>query len=172
MLKKLLFANLLSFALSFVVLDSLFGIAGPRGERVTVPDFCGTTEETLAADDRFAVTAEYRYDESPAGTILSQEPPAGSIRKIGEDQARCQMRVVVSMGPEKVTLPDLVGQNASVAAAELRRMGLVVNTRQDDASASAAGVVTATNPPAGSVVQVGTTVCLSVSPGGAIPPED
>lgn len=168
MWKKLLFANLLFFAVCFVVLDSLFGVASPRGERIAVPDFCGATEGSLAADERFAVTAEYRYDESPAGTILSQEPPAGSIRKIGEDQARCRVRVVVSMGPEKVTLPDLVGRNAGVAAAELRRMGLSAFSEADPSPApnTAAGEITKTEPPAGSILQAGDAVRLYVSPGG------
>ncbi len=166
--KKFLFANLLFFGVCFVVLDALFGVALPRGERVTVPDFCGATEQSLAADERFELTAEYRYDESPAGTILSQEPPAGSVRKIGEDRARCSVRVVVSMGPETLTIPDLVGQNGSVAAAELRRMGLSATTEPDPSAApdTAAGEVTRTDPPAGSAAQAGTVVRLYVSPGG------
>lgn len=168
MWKKVLFANLLFFAACFVVSDSLFGIALPRGERVTVPDFCGVSERSAAADETFEFTAEYRYDNSPAGTILSQEPPAGSIRKVGEDRARCKVRVVVSMGPEQVTLPDLVGQNGGVAAAELRRMGLVVTTAPDPSAAptTAAGEVTAMSPAAGSVLQSGAAVRLYLSPGG------
>ena len=165
MWKKLLFANLLVLALAFVVLDSLFGVASARGERVTVPDFCGASEESLAADARFAVTAEYRYDDRPAGTILSQDPAPGSIRKIGEDQAKCKLRVVVSMGPQIVTIPDLVGQNAKVAAAELRRLGLSVEqeTIYDFVfSDRAAGEVVAISPPAGSSLCVGESVRLTV----------
>ena len=165
MLKKLLFANLLAFLTCFVALDSLFGVVSVRGERITVPDFCGMTEEELSADDRFAVTAEYRYDESPAGTILSQEPPAGSIRKIGEDQTKCALRVVVSMGQKTVTVPDLIGQNAKVAAAELRQLGLLVEEitdRRFSALDYAVGEVLAPSPPAGSVLQVGERVELTV----------
>ena len=165
MWKKLLFANLLLAAICFVVLDALFGVTSARGERVTVPDFCGATEETLAADERFAVTAEYRYDDSPAGTILSQEPPAGSVRKIGEDRQKCALRVVVSMGPETVTVPDLVGQNAKVAAAKLRRLGLSVEEKTDcgfDFFNRSAGEVLAVDPPAGSILRVGESVCLTV----------
>lgn len=166
MWKKLLFANLLLAAVLFVTADRLFGILPARGERIIVPDFQGAQEETLAADPRFSVSAEYRYDDSPAGTILSQEPAPGAARKIGEGQARCQLRVVVSMGPECVLIPDLTGQNAAVAAAELRRMGLLVQTQADPAlSLFPAGKVTATNPPAGSRLQVGQTVVLSVSSG-------
>ena len=166
MWKKLLFANLLLIVAGFVVLDSLFGVVSARGERVTIPDFCGTNEGSLAADERFAVTAEYRYDESPAGTILSQEPPAGSIRKIGEDQARCRVRVVVSMGPETVALPDVTGENGKVAAAELRNQGFSVELLTDpSAPLLTAGKVTRMEPPAGSVLQVGGTVRLYVSSG-------
>ena len=166
MLKKLLFANLLAFLTCFVVLDSLFGVASARGERMTVPDVCGMTEEALAADERFSVSAEYRYDDRPAGTILSQEPSAGSIRKIGEDQSKCALRVVVSMGPKTVSVPDLVGQNAKVAAAQLRQLGLLVEEISDHRflllSDHAVGEVIALSPPAGSVLQVGERVELIV----------
>ncbi len=166
MWKNLLFANLLLAAVCFVVLDALFGVVLPQGERVTVPDFCGATEQSLAADDRFAVTAEYRYDESPAGTILSQEPPAGSIRKIGEDRDRCRVRVVVSMGQETVAVPEVIGENGKVAAAKLRNLGFSVELLTDPkADIRTAGIVTKTDPPAGSVLETGKTVRLWVSPG-------
>ena len=168
MWKKLLFANLLFAAAVFVVLDSLFGVTAARGERITVPDFRGATEETIAADGRFAVTAEYRYDESPAGTILSQEPAPGSVRKIGEDRKKCELRVVVSMGLETVALPDVVGKNAKVAAAELRNAGFSVELLTDPTAAvHASGIVTRIDPVAGSVLQVGERVTLWVSPGSA-----
>ena len=166
MWKKLLFSSLLLIAVSFVVLDALFGIVLKRGERVTVPDFCGANETLLAADERFSVTAEYRYDESPAGTILSQEPPAGSVRKIGEDRERCQVRVVVSMGPETIALPDLTGENGKVAATELRNRGFSVELLTDPAaSLSVAGKVTRMEPPAGSFLVTGSAVRLYVSSG-------
>lgn len=164
MWKKLLFAGLLFVAVVFVTANALFGFTEPQGVSLTVPDFSGASEQQLAADDRFAVTAEYRYDESPAGTVLSQTPAAGTIRKLRTARDKCELRVVVSMGQEMLPVPDVIGQNAKVAAAELRRMGFLVKTESISSNAEP-GAVVGILPEPGSDLPKGSVVRLLVSNG-------
>ena len=97
---------------------------------------------------------------------MEQEPAPGAVRKIGEDQTKYALRVVVSMGPETVALPDAVGKNAKVVAAELRNAGFSVELLTDPTAAvHASGIVTRIDPAAGSVLRVGEKVTLWVSPG-------
>ena len=165
MFKKWLFAHLLLFAVAFVTADSLFGVTAPRGETFTVPDLCGMSEADVLADARLDVTSEYRYDDRPAGTVLSQDPPAETARKLGEKNDRCAVRVVVSMGPETAPVPDVVGQPARVAAARLREAGFLVE--EVAVAGGAAGNVVSTAPAAGERLHVGETVRVAVAEGDA-----
>lgn len=166
MIKKWLFANLTVVAVAFVVTNSLFGFTEPRGETVTVPNVTGMKEEAVTADERFDVIAEYRYDESEAGTVLEQDPPEGAKRKRGEAKERCELRIVVSMGPERVRVPDVIGENASVAAARLREAGLRVELIAKDGAKGNAGSVAEVSPAAGTGVKVGDTVRVFVAVSG------
>jgi beta-lactam-binding protein with PASTA domain len=59
----------------------------------------------------------------PAGRIISQAPAAGSrVRK------KWQVRVTVSLGPQQVSIPDVVGQPQRDAAMNIRRMSLDLGT--------------------------------------------
>ena len=175
MKKLLLFANLIALSAVMVVADALFGIWGPRGETYAVPDLVGTNEATTmktamaaaGADERFEITTVYRYDEQPAGTVLGQSPKAGTTRKAG--RRKTPLTVTVSMGPETVTLPDLRGENARVAAAKLRDMGLVVSLVPTDRPGEP-GTVAATEPGEGTAVRAGATVRVAVA--GEIPRND
>ena len=73
------------------------------------------------------------------------------------------------MGPETVTLPDLRGENARVAAAKLRDMGLVVSLVPTDRPGEP-GTVAATEPGEGTAVRAGSTVRVAVA--GEIPRDD
>ena len=167
MIKKWLFANLTVVAVAFVVANSLFWFTEPRGETVTVPNVTGMKEEAVTADERFEVIAEYRYDESEAGTVLEQDPPEGARRKRGEAKERCELRIVVSMGPETVRVPDVIGKNAKVAAAELREAGLRVELIAKNGAKGNAGSVAEVSPAAGTGVKVGDTVRVFVVVSGA-----
>ena len=174
MLKKWLFANLLVVSVSFVVIDSLFGVLTPRGETFTVPDFSGMREEEVIADKRLTVTSEYRYDDAPAGTVIGQDPPAGTARKLGEDAQTCAVRLVVSMGPETVEVPAVVGEKARIAAARLREAGFAVEAVPAADENGEVGTVVSTTPAAGTRLRVGETVRISVAQGtaetlGAVP---
>ena len=174
MFKKWLFANLLVVSVAFVVLDTLFGILAPRGETFTVPDFSGMREEEVLADARLAVTSEYRYNDAPSGTVIGQDPPVGTARKLGEDAEKCAVRLVVSMGPETAAVPAVVGENARIAAARLREAGFAVEAVSAAGENGEVGTVVSTTPTAGTRLRVGETVRISVAQGtaetlGAVP---
>ncbi|MBQ3640002.1 MAG: PASTA domain-containing protein [Clostridia bacterium] len=163
MFKKWLFAHLLLFAVAFVVADALFGIVAPRGETFTVPDFAGMREADVLADDRLAVTSEYRYDDAPSGTVIGQEPPVGAARLIGGKAGKCAVRLVVSMGQETAEIPDVSGENAHVAAARLREAGFAVELVAVPAGSEEEGTVLSVSPAAGSRLRVGETVRVEVA---------
>lgn len=162
MFKKWLFAHLLLFAVTFVVADSLFGILAPRGETFTVPDFAGMREEEVLADGRLAVTSEYRYDETPSGTVIGQDPPVGTARKLGEKAGKCAVRLVVSMGPETAEVPNVIGENARVAAARLREAGFSVEYTDAETNDGEIGTVASMSPAVGERLRVGETVRVAV----------
>lgn len=163
MFKKWLFAHLLLFAVTFVVADSLFGIAAPRGETVTLPDFAGMREEDVLADDRLAVTSEYRYDDAPAGTVIGQDPPVGTARRYGGKAGKCAVRIVVSMGHETAEVPNVIGENARVAAARLREAGFAVELVAAETDDGEQGTVLSVSPTVGSRLRVGETVRAEVA---------
>lgn len=160
-----LFLLMLLPALAWTVFDTLFS---PRGEpfwTVDIPDLCGMTEEQLPSHDWLELHIEYRYDEDqPAGTVLSQSPPAGSRRKLSERKPTCAVSLTVSLGRETVTLPTLVGRDVRDATATLRALGLLVKT-VERSGAFSPGTVIAVDPGAHTTIPKGTAVTLTVCTG-------
>ena len=125
--KKFCFAILFLFAISFTVADQLFGILQPDGVYVTVPDLCGQQESQLELPQWAELEATYRYsDQTPAGVVMSQTPPSGTKLKIREGGART-LSLTVSLGAEKKTVPNVLGQDHRIASASLRDHGFTVN---------------------------------------------
>ncbi len=63
---------------------------------------------------RFSVTV-------PKGSVISQEPTAGSLVKRGD-----AVTVVVSAGSESQTMPDVIGQTLDQAKSQLEQLGFRV----------------------------------------------
>ena len=100
----------------------------PTPELVRVPDFVGlsrTDAEALA--DRRDVELRVRFrqtTDAPRGTVLSQDPDAGSQVPPGET-----VTIVVAAAPQLVTVPDVTGQDEADAIAVLLDAGLEPGTR-------------------------------------------
>ena len=95
-----------------------------RSNVVEVPDWVGRSREEAAAQagrlDLTLEVAEFRHDPGVAvDRIVQQEPPGGMQVRHGRT-----IRIVVSLGGETLTVPDLVGQPARQAELALRRFGL------------------------------------------------
>lgn len=162
--KKVFFAFLLFLSMAWCVADSLLGFTLPGGESVAVPDFVGQTEpsDTPGWLDLVSV---YQYDSAPAGTVLAQEPTAGSLRKpCGDNSVR--VRLTVSLGPARAKIPDLAGSDAHEAAALLRKLGFTVEEVR--LPGGTAGGVERTEPAAGNFADAGATVRLFVFSGTAL----
>ena len=165
-MKKTLFGLLFAFlslsALSWCVADTLLGLTLPAGETLAVPDFIGRDEAEVRNYDWLDAVITYRYDETAPGTVLSQDPPPGSLRK-RNDRLPARVRLVVSLGTEKQTVPDLAGSDAHEGAARLRAAGFAVEEIR--IPGGTAGTVDRVEPPAGTELEAGATVRLYIHAG-------
>ena len=96
---------------------------GPKP--VTMPDIVGKTKnEAKQAMDDLKLTANWTEsfdDKIPQGQVISTSVNNGNTLHWGDS-----VDVVVSKGPETITLPNYVGQKASDAKAALEKLGFTV----------------------------------------------
>lgn len=157
-------ALVLILTVGWITADILLMPRKKAAPTVEIPDFCGLSIENIKAEEWLDIDIEYRYDENtPSGVVLGQTPTGGSHRRLAED-GTCQVTLVVSLGRESVLLPSMAGRDVYEVAAELRNLGLVVNTTGKSSSREA-GTVLACEPRAGESVPKGSTVTLTVSQG-------
>ena len=113
-----------------------------------------------AANLELGTQTEAYHDSVKKGDIISSDPPAGESVKPGTKVA-----VVVSKGPEPVTMPTLKGTNGDEAEATLKDLGLKVDRSDKTSESVAKGLVISTDPDAGATTYRGDTVTLVVSKG-------
>jgi len=99
-----------------------------HGHEVAVPDLVGQSPAAarmIAQQNGLELSVERQYYSPtvPEGKILSQLPPAGSQVRRG-----WQVRVAESLGPQRVEIPNLLGQSERVANINIRRRGLDVGS--------------------------------------------
>jgi len=105
-------------------------------------------------------------DKAPIGTILSQDPAAGTSIKEGES-----VNVVVSAGIEKATVPDLSSvttQDAANKALGDAKLKLGIITQEDSdslADLKPAGTVLSQSPAPNTSVDVNSSVDVTISSG-------
>ncbi|MCF2711079.1 Stk1 family PASTA domain-containing Ser/Thr kinase [Schaalia hyovaginalis] len=140
--------------------DTQIGIVVSKGrEPLSVPKLAG-----LSADD--AKTAledlglsphptEEFSDSVPAGTVVSQSTAEGTTLFKGDE-----VSYVVSKGPENVQVPSVQGKQESEAIAILQGAGLQV--RVERVLGGIFGTARSTDPGAGDVVKIGSTITLYV----------
>lgn len=160
--KGTVFALLLLCAVSWCTADDLLGLTLKPEVPIAVPDLVGRNEERAAEYDWIAAVSSYRYDSAPAGTVLAQNPVAGSLRK-PSGRGTVTVRLTVSLGPARAEIPDLSGADAHEAAATLRGLGLAVEEVR--LPGGDAGRVARTEPAAGREAGAGETVRLYVYAG-------
>jgi beta-lactam-binding protein with PASTA domain len=96
------------------------------GRSVAVPDLTGKTpDEALRAALDAGLQIEQQEsrarndDKVPRGKVLLQQPEAGSLAKPSQ-----AIRVVLSLGPRELRIPDLTGLAPRAAALKLSRESL------------------------------------------------
>ncbi|MCW3842382.1 Stk1 family PASTA domain-containing Ser/Thr kinase [Micromonospora yasonensis] len=161
----------LAVAAAAVVLGLVAAIGGwwfGVGRYTVAPQLVSLTRAQAEAQaSRGGFTLRYadpRYDEKvPKDNVLSQNPSsAARILKGGT------ITLTLSLGPEQLPVPDVVGQDFELAKTQLTDAKLVPvkgPARYDDALP--AGVVLETNPKVGTVVKPGAKVTLVLSKGRA-----
>jgi len=97
----------------------------------TVEDYAGKTIEEVEADAsanswKLLVTESHR-EGTHKGEVLDQEPESGQRLRSG-----AQLAVVVSMGPELVMIPQLMGLDAEEVTTVLGERGLAVGNISDE----------------------------------------
>lgn len=116
---------LIAVALGSAFIAMSFAI---HGREVAVPKFIGMTPaeaDRLALTNGLTIQIENRFfsTEVPAGRILNQVPAPGDKVRRG-----WRVRLAESMGPQRVTVPNVVGQSLRAAEINLGRRGLQVGT--------------------------------------------
>ncbi len=119
-----------------------------HGREVRVPNLVGMApaeaeRACTIAGMSMSVESRFYSPQVPDGKIVSQTPPAGSMVRRG-----WRMGVAISLGPQRVSIPDVVGNSERAAEINIRRRGLDLGSlaiaRIPD---QAADVVVAQDPP-------------------------
>ena len=102
---------------------------------------------------------EVLSEEEP-GNVVAQDPAPGDRARLGSE-----VRINVSQGTGRVTVPDVVGRTAAEAGSILRRAGLATPRVVSAPSSEPAGTVIAQSPVAGAEVRKGEAIRINVSDG-------
>ena len=122
------FLRTLLYGLILVVVGLISALTAMRfaihGREVSVPKLTGLTAaeaQRIAAESGLAISRDQRFYSSdvPEGRIVSQLPPAGTRVRTG-----FRIRIAESLGPQKVEIPNLLGQSVRSAELNLKERGL------------------------------------------------
>ncbi|WP_158785732.1 PASTA domain-containing protein [Granulicella sp. L46] len=118
-----------------------------HGHEVTIPDFAGMTvgeasQAALRTGVDLNIENKFYSTTVPAGRVLSQAPAAGSRVRHG-----WQVRVTESLGPQQVTIPDVVGDPMQESSMEIRKMQLDLGTLAHIGAPGDAEMTLAQTPP-------------------------
>ena len=160
---------ILLFLLSF---GGTWAFAQLSAPKVDIPDLVGVeleaakhqVDEINNKNKKLKLTIEVTSEEYnaqyAAGYIISQDP-AGK-KNIKEDTT---IKVVVSKGIEKVTVPKLVGEKEADAVKALEALGLKFEVEEDTNKKVEAGIVYEQDKEAGTELNKGDVIKIKVSAG-------
>lgn len=131
LISKKFFRHLgLAITLSFIILLSILvwlKIYTHHGQAISVPNLTGLTEDEVAdvtssRNLRFEIVDSVFSSEMPRGTVLKQNPRAGSRVK----KNRNLFLTMNAINPETVAMPQLVGLSIRQARLALQNAGLTL----------------------------------------------
>jgi eukaryotic-like serine/threonine-protein kinase len=135
-------------------------VSAGRGS-APVPQVQGLKESDAKAalrDAGFNYKVHHEYSDSvPKGTVISSSPAAG--QSLGRGKT---VTLTVSRGAEPISLPSLTGISKSAAEQKLASLGLKP-VESEKESAETTGTVLAQDPAAGTTMQRGETVHLTIA---------
>ncbi|CAN5536157.1 Stk1 family PASTA domain-containing Ser/Thr kinase [soil metagenome] len=101
------------------------------------------------------VVGEEYSATAPAGQVLSQEPSSGTLNRAGV------VKLVVSRGPEMVTVPSVRAYGQDAAVTKLEGLGFVVDVQQNQEYLGIHFAVR-TDPPSGASIPKGSSITLYI----------
>ena len=139
---------------------SLIGLVVSEGpELKQVPDVVGTSsskaKDTLGSAGFKVKTSEEFSETRDKGVVISQSPDAGVFVTAGST-----ISLVVSKGPERVTVPDVVGKGEAEATSTIQGLGLEVTVNYQISPDE--GFVLTQDPLPGTAVKKGSNVTIWV----------
>ncbi|MBV8151696.1 MAG: PASTA domain-containing protein [Candidatus Eremiobacteraeota bacterium] len=166
--RDIVFAVSLAFAVGVAVWfgRAIVDFFTPSGATVYVPSLIGQGEDDAARFSQqlglsAAVVSRSISDQFPKGVVMNQQPPAGTAVRQGR-----QISLIVSLGVNIFTMPDLRFQslrNANLALSRLKlQMGKTTTVASEDAPTN---FVLSQEPPPLSQVRQGTVVSFVLSKG-------
>ena len=137
--------------------------------QLEVPSLVDLTREEadlqLARRGFTANAVDVDHPTVPAGTVIRQEPAAGMSAERGS-----VVFFEVSLGPSERTVPELAGEELTVAIEALFDLDFRTSFVEEPSNEVEAGLVLRTDPPAGSLVRGGEIVTVFQSSGVASTP--
>jgi serine/threonine-protein kinase len=136
-----------------------------EGRVVAMPDLVGKSyavaERDLRSSQLDVRVADHSYSGLPVDNVVRQSPPPGTQVKVGQ-----MAQVVLSLGPQKVTVPSLVDQSLPAARLQLLTAGLQLGeVSYIYSSGEPANLIIQQHPLAGESQLVGPRVSVLVSLG-------
>jgi eukaryotic-like serine/threonine-protein kinase len=152
-------------ALSLVGFFAYQVLSGPPApQTVEVPPVAGLSEndarsQILAAGLRLGEPQRRESSVEQRGQVIDTNPPIGT-----QVDARTVVTLIVGSGPARVNVPLLEGKTLQEAQAILEQAGLELGTQtqQETADSRLVGKVIGSTPPAGSPVEGGSAVAVSI----------
>ena len=137
----------------------------PVSSSVSVPNVVGATWDAARTElekrDLSAVEVGENSDDVAKDTVIRTEPGSGT--NVARKQS---IRVVVSLGPEQVAVPDVANQSQEAAEQALKDAGFEIGAINSDYSSDVPeGTVMSSDPASSTQLAKGTVVSLTVSNG-------
>ncbi len=147
-----------------------YALVGP-GSRVVVPSVVGGTyDQAIATFTPLGLTTvvlEKRFDEEiTAGAIIESDPPGG-----GRVASGGEVKLIISKGPERYTIPVLKGLTPEAAQAAIEKYPLLIGTSTEVFNVDIPkGFVISSDPESGTKVKRDSPVTLVISKGAETVP--
>ena len=139
--------------------------------RIEMPNLVGYSYDSIATNvelaSRYNFIPEYVVNiDTPAGTVLSQEPSAGRSLMLTEEGIR--VKLSVSPGYVMLSVLDVIGLDYREATLLLENAGFVVEINNVTSDEYDRDLVVSTSPAAGEQISSGSTVYVNVSGGKTV----
>jgi serine/threonine-protein kinase len=144
--------------------DTVHLVVSSGAGQVTIPNVTGQNandaKNALTAQGLVVTTSTEANDSVPALSVIRTTPPVGTAVPAGST-----VNLVLSSGPSKIPVPNVLNEDATTAAAQLGQAGFSVQTQQEASKTVPAGQVIRTNPGPNELAAKGSSVTIVVSSG-------